>query len=162
MNQVLDLRMRQEIARLLQKGSSYNQIARYLKISPSTVLREINRNVNKYGVYIPEVAQEKTIERQIPRFFTSAETSKLSDEVRERIAKAWNFQTPTLKRRQMIVEKYLNEYGPAIENKIISAKAAMRALADEFYMSDNSVYKLLRRKGVYVDRNTPVCYPSKK
>lgn len=166
--------MRQEIARLLQKGSSYNQIARYLRVSPSTILREINRNINEYGVYIPEVAQEKTIERQIPRFFTSAETSKLSEEVRNRIAKAWNYKSPaldsrswkskvpTLMRHKLIVDKYLNDYAPGIEGKIISSKAAMRALAAEFQMEYTSIYKLLKKKGVYIDRYTPVCHPQKK
>ena len=162
MGKQLDSKQRQEIAKLLQEGKNFREIAEVLKVDRTTILREINRNVGDNGVYDPELAETKRRRRKKLQSVSPGAVAQLPPNVREEVEKVLAFETPTVKRRQLIVDKYINEYGPVIEKKLISPMAAMRALANEFYMSVSTVYYLLKREGIYRDRTNPVCKPSPK
>lgn len=153
----LNFKKRQEIARLLQEGKDFREIAEVLHVDRTTILREINRNAGDNGVYDPELAEFKTRKRKRLRGVSAAAMAQLPPNIREEVEKVWAFETPAVKRRQLIVDKYIKEYGPVIEKKLISPKAAMCALANEFYMSDSAVYYLLKREGIYQDAAHPVC-----
>ena len=59
MGKQLDSKQRQEIAKFLQEGKNFREIAEVLKVDRTTILREINRNVGDNGVYDPELAETK-------------------------------------------------------------------------------------------------------
>lgn len=163
MSKQLNLKQRQEIARLLQEGKDFREIAEFLKVDRITILREINRNVGDNGMYDPELAELKTRKRKKLQSVSPGAVAQLPPNVRADLEKVWAFETPTVKRRQLVVDKYIKEYGPVIEKKIISPRAAMCALANEFYMSDSAIYYLLKREGIYRDAAHPVCIsPSRK
>ena len=50
MGKQLDSKQRQEIAKLLQEGKNFREIAEVLKVDRTTILREINRNVDRKSV----------------------------------------------------------------------------------------------------------------
>lgn len=158
----LNFKQRQEIARLLQEGKDFREIGEVLHVDRTTILREINRNVGDNGVYDPELAELKRKKRKRLQSVSSIAVAQLPPSVREEVEKIWAFETPTVKRRQLIVDKYIKEYGPVIEKRLISPRAAMCALANEFYMSDSAVYYLLKREGVYRDAAHPVCFSSRQ
>lgn len=60
----LRLEAREKIAQLLRSETPISEIARQLGVSGSTVSREIARNKNVDGSYVPEVAQNKTLKRR--------------------------------------------------------------------------------------------------
>ena len=157
MSKRLDLSARQEIARLLKEGKDYLEISKVLKVDRTTILREINRNVGDDGVYNPEIAQQKYRHRKRFPKLTPAVVASLPSAIREDIDKVLVYETPTVQRRQLVIDKYINEYGSLILSNLITPKAAMRALAKEYYMDESTVYKLLKREGVYKDRYNPVC-----
>lgn len=157
MSKQLNLEQRQEIARLLQEGKDFREIAGILKVDRTTILREINRNVGDNGMYDPELAELKTRKRKRLQSVSPGAVAQLPPNVRAEVEKVWAFETPSVKRRQLVVDKYIQEYGPVIEKKLISPRAAMCALANEFYMSDSAIYYLLKREGIYRDAAHPVC-----
>ena len=160
MSKQLDLSKRQEIARLLKEGKDFAEIAKVLKVDRTTILREINRNVGDDGVYNPELAEQKRKHRKRFPKLTPAVVASLP---REDLNKILVYETPTVQRRQLVIDKYIKEYGSLILSKLITPKAAMRALANEFYMEQSTIYKLLKREGVYKDRYNPVCiHPTEK
>lgn len=163
MSKQLDLSKRQEIARLLKEGKDFAEIAKVLKVDRTTILREINRNVGDNGVYNPELAQQKYRHRKRFPKLTPAVVASLPSETREDLNKILVYETPTVQRRQLVIDKYVKEYGSLILSNLITPKAAMRALANEFYMEQSTIYKLLKREGVYKDRYNPVCiHPTEK
>ncbi|WP_337899574.1 helix-turn-helix domain-containing protein, partial [Mesomycoplasma ovipneumoniae] len=54
---------------LLQQNKSIRFIARQLNVSPSTVSREIKRNLNEYGVYEANLAITKRRKRYYHRYY---------------------------------------------------------------------------------------------
>lgn len=162
MGKQLNLQDRQEIARLLQEGKDFREIAEVLKVDRTTILRELNRNVGDNGMYDPELAESKRRKRKRLQSVSPGAIAQLPPNIREEVEKVLVFETPAVQRRQLIVDKYVNEYGAIIRQKLISPMAAMRALANEFYMSESTVYYLLKREGIYRDRSHPVCIPSPK
>lgn len=162
MGKQLDSKQRQEIAKLLQEGKNFREIAEVLKVDRTTILREINRNVGDNGVYDPELAQQKYRHRKRFPKLTPAVVASLPSAIREDIDKVLVYETPTVQRRQLVIDKYINEYSSLILSNLITPKAAMRALAKEYYMDESTVYKLLKREGVYKDRYNPVCILPKK
>lgn len=160
MGKQLNSKQRQEIGRLLKEGKNFREIAEVLKVDRTTILREINRNVGDNGMYDPELAELKTRKRKKLQSVSPGAVAQLPPNVRAEVEKVWAFETPVVKRRQLIVDKYIKEYGPVIEQKLISPRAAMCALANEFYMSDSAIYYLLKREGIYRDAAHPVCLPS--
>ncbi len=163
MSKQLDLSKRQEIARLLKEGKDFAEIAKVLKVDRTTILREINRNVGDDGVYNPELAEQKRKHRKRFPKLTPAVVASLPSEIREDLNKILVYETPNVQRRQLIIDKYIKEYGSLILSNLITPKAAMRALANEFYMEQSTIYKLLKREGVYKDRYNPVCiHPTEK
>ena len=153
---------RQVIADLLREGKNFKQIAEVLKVSSSTILREINRNVGDNGIYDPEQAEIKRRERKRVSTVSPGAVAKLPPEIREEVQKVLDFETPTVQRRPAIVDKYVNDFGPLIEQKFISPLAAMAVLGQEFYMSRDAVYRMLKREGVYQDKAHPICILSRK
>ena len=162
MSKQLKLQDRQEIARLLQEGKDFREIAEVLKVDRTTILREINRNVGDDGIYDPELAESNRLRRKRLQRVQPGAVAQLPPNIREEVEKVLLYETPTVQRRQLIVDKYINEYGPVIKQKLVSSMAAMRALASEFYMSESAVYYLLKREGIYRDRQHPVCTCSPK
>ena len=142
MSKQLDLSKRQEIARLLKEGKDFAEIAKVLKVDRTTILREINRNVGDDGVYNPELAEQKRKHRKRFPKLTPAVVASLPSEIREDLNKILVYETPTVQRRQLVIDKYIKEYGSLILSKLITPKAAMRALANEFYMEQSTIYKL--------------------
>lgn len=55
---------RYQIEAYLREGFSYRQIAKRLKVSHSTISREVRRNQIRQNHYLPEVAQAKTHKRR--------------------------------------------------------------------------------------------------
>lgn len=163
MSKQLDLNQRQKIARLLKEGKDFKEIGEALKVDRTTILREINRNVGDNGVYDPELAEKKRIMRKRLQSTSASAVAQLPPSIRSEVEKVLNFETPAVKRRQLIVDKYIKEYGPLILKKLISPRASMYALANEFYLSYSAVYYLLKREGVYKNGEHPVCIlPSKE
>uniref|UniRef100_A0AB33IXN3 Transposase IS30-like HTH domain-containing protein n=1 Tax=Prevotella sp. GTC17254 TaxID=3236794 RepID=A0AB33IXN3_9BACT len=160
MGKQLNSKQRQEIANFLQKGKNFREIAEALKVDRTTILREINRNAGEDGMYDPKLADLKTRKRRQLKHVSPVAVAQLPPNVRAEVEKVWAFETPTVKRRQLIVDKYIKEYGPVIEKRLISPRAAMCALANEFYMSDSAIYYLLKREGIYRDAAHPVCLSS--
>lgn len=160
MGKQLNSKQRQEIAKLLQEGKNFREVAEVLKVDRTTILREINRNVGDNGVYDPELAETKRRKRKRLQSVSPGAIAQLPPNIREEVEKVLVFETPAVQRRQLVVDKYIKEYGPVIKQKLISPMAAMRALANEFYMSESSVYYLLKREGIYRDRTHPICIPS--
>lgn len=162
MSKQLNSTQRQEIAKLLQNGKNFREIAEALKVDRTTILREINRNAGEDGMYDPSLADVKTRKRKQLKYVSPGAVAQLPPNLRAEVDKVWAYETPTVKRRQLIVDKYINEYGPVIEKKLISPRAAMCALANEFYMSDSAIYYLLKREGIYRDAAHPVCISTPK
>ncbi|WP_143826085.1 helix-turn-helix domain-containing protein, partial [Mesomycoplasma ovipneumoniae] len=54
---------------LLQQNKSIRFIARQLNVAPSTVSREIKRNLNEYGVYEANLAITKRWKRYYHRYY---------------------------------------------------------------------------------------------
>ena len=70
----LNQEQRYTIAQLLKRGASLREIARTIKVSVSTVSREIKRNKGKYtyrAAYAHMLARERIQWRQLPRRFTA-------------------------------------------------------------------------------------------
>lgn len=103
MGKQLNSDQRQEIARLLQIGKDFKEIAEVLKVDRATILREINRNVGDDGVYNPELAEHKTRMRRKYRLLSTVDLAQLPPDVRQEIDKVWGYESPTVKRRQLIV-----------------------------------------------------------
>jgi|GEM_PF-550077 hypothetical protein len=160
MGKQLNSKHRQKIAELLQEGKNFREIAEILKVDRTTILREINRNAGDNGVYNPQLAESKTRRRKKLQAVSPGAVARLPPNVRAEVEKVWAFESPAVKRRQLIVDKYIKEYGPVIEQKLISPRAAMCALANEFYMSSSAIYYLLKREGIYRDAAHPVCLSS--
>ena len=59
----LTLEQRYQIEALLREGHSGNQIARNLGVAPSTISREIRRNIGTYR-YAPNVANRLALDRR--------------------------------------------------------------------------------------------------
>ena len=146
MGKQLNSKHRQKIAELLQEGKNFREIAETLKVDRTTILREINRNAGDNGVYNPQLAESKTRRRKKLQAVSPGAVARLPPNVRAEVEKVWAFETPAVKRRQLIVDKYIKEYGPVIEQKLISPRAAMCAL--------------LKREGIYRDAAHPVCLSS--
>lgn len=160
MSKQLDLSQRQKIAELLKEGKDFKEIAEVLGVDRTTILREINRNAGDNGVYNPELAEEKRQKRRRYQSTSASAMAQLPPSVRTEIEKVFNSEKPSIPQHQLIVDKYVNEYGPLIEKKLVSPRASMCAIANEFYMTYNAVYNLLKRAGVYKDGQHPVCPPS--
>ena len=114
MGKQLDSKQRQEIAKLLQEEKNFREIAEVLKVDRTTILREINRNVGDNGVYDPELAQQKYRHRKRFPKLTPAVVASLPSAIREDIDKVLVYETPTVQRRQLVIDKYINEYGSLI------------------------------------------------
>ena len=56
---------RYQIEAYLREGFSYREIGKRLKVSHSTISREIRRNRIRENHYLPEVAQAKTLKRRV-------------------------------------------------------------------------------------------------
>lgn len=132
MSKQLDLSKRQEIARLLKEGKDFAEIAKVLNFDRTTILREINRNVGDNGVYNPELAEQKRKHRKRFPKLNPAVVASLPSEIREELNKILVYETPNVQRRQLVIDKYIKEYGSLILSNLITPKAAMRALANEF------------------------------
>lgn len=65
---------RYQIEAYLRDGFSYRKIAQRLKVSHTTISREINRNQIRGSHYLPEVAQAQALKRR-----HQASKKKLSD-----------------------------------------------------------------------------------
>lgn len=67
---------RYQIEVYLREGFSYREIGKRLKVSHSTISREVNRNRIRDNHYLPEVAQSKAIKRrcQAKKYCISAST----------------------------------------------------------------------------------------
>ncbi len=163
MSKQLDLSKRQKIAELLKEGKDFREISEVLGVDRTTILREINRNVGDNGVYDPDLAEQKRRRRKRLQSTSASAIAQLPPSVRSEVDKVFNFETPSVKRRQLIVDKYVNVYGPLIQKKLISPRASMLALSNEFYLSYSGIYYLLRNEGIYKDAENPVCIsPSKE
>lgn len=159
MSKQLDLSQRQKIAELLKEGRDFREISEVLGVDRTTILREINRNVGDNGVYDPELAEEKRQKRRRYQSTSASAMAQLPPNVRTKIEKVFSYEKPIFPHRQLIINKYLTEYGPLIQKGLISPRASMCALGNEFYMSYHSIYYLLRREGIYKDADHPVCLP---
>src|SRR3712207_2165604 len=120
MGKQLKLTDRQEIARLLQEGKDFKEIGEILHVDRTTILREINRNVGENGVYNPELAERKTRMRKKLQSVDPTAVALLPPDVRAEVEKVWTYETPSVKRRQLIIDKYIKDYDPVIEKKLIS------------------------------------------
>lgn len=58
---------RYQISAFLSQEFSQREIARKLNIAPSTVHRELRRNKDKTGAYVPEMAHKRTLSRRLKR-----------------------------------------------------------------------------------------------
>ena len=157
MSKHLDFSKRQKIAELLKEGKDFREISEVLGVDRTTILREINRNVGDNGVYDPELAEQKRQKRKRYQSISAAAMAQLPPSVRTEIEKVFNYEKPVFPHCQLIVDKYLKEYGPQIQKGLISPRASMCALGNEFYMNYHSIYYLLKREGVYKDADHPVC-----
>lgn len=72
---------RYQIEAYLREGFSYREIGKRLKVSHSTISREVNRNRIRDNHYLPEVAQSKAIKRrcQATKYCISASTITFVD-----------------------------------------------------------------------------------
>ncbi|MDY3852461.1 MAG: helix-turn-helix domain-containing protein [Prevotella sp.] len=157
MGKQLNLEQRQKIAKLLKEGKDFREIAEVLKVDRTTILREVNRNADDSGRYDPQLADFKTKKRKQLKYISSVAVAQLPPNIRAEVDKVWAYETPTVKRQQLIIDKYIKEYGPVIKKKLISPRAVMCALANEFYMSESAIYYMLKREGIYQDADNPVC-----
>ena len=96
MGKQLDSKQRQEIAKLLQEGKNFREIAEVLKVDRTTILREINRNVGDNGVYDPELAENKRRRRKKLQSVSPGAVAQLPPNVREEVEKVLVFETPTV------------------------------------------------------------------
>lgn len=83
---------RYEIARLAEAGCSVREIGRQLKRAPSTIAREMRRNIDpRTGAYIPEKAHTMAWQRQRrPKRSKLAQNPVLHQKVQEGLDKLWS------------------------------------------------------------------------
>lgn len=67
-----------------------------------------------------------------------------------------------LRKRESIINEYLNKYGQMILSKELKPTPVMQHLANIYGMSRLGVQNILKSAGIYQGRTNPIVYPSEQ
>ena len=81
---------RDEIFLLLKAGRSRREIAKRLGRSPSTISREIRRNISELGEYLPDTASKKASSRRYQGYFKLDKHPELRLALLQGLQKRWS------------------------------------------------------------------------
>lgn len=115
-------------------SKSREEIAKSLGRAKSSIVREINRNKDEFGDYVPNIAQLKTIERNKLKYQSFKKiTSKVKEYIAEKLKIKWSPEQISGRMKRERIAK-------------ISTKQIYRYIAED-KLDGGNLYKLLSHQG---------------